>query len=210
MVDYRQLSRFERINVVGTSGSGKTTFARELAALLELPLHEMDRMFWKAGWQAASDDEMFQDVRNVTAEPRWVLDGNYTRTIPEKWKQVQLVIWLDLPFARTVFRVTKRAILRSFTQDEIWPGTGNRESMRKAFFSRDSIILWAISSYRHNRRKYEELSRSPEYSHIHFLRLTSPKMVAACLNGLRMVDRPAQPTELSTPMQEPDRARFND
>jgi shikimate kinase len=40
-MDFKQISRFERINVIGTSGSGKTTFARELAELLNLPCYEM-------------------------------------------------------------------------------------------------------------------------------------------------------------------------
>jgi adenylate kinase family enzyme len=114
----------------------------------------MDQLFWKPGWQESSDDELFRKVREVTAQPRWVLDGNYTRTTPDKWKHVQLVIWLDLPFARTVFRVTKRAIHRSLTQRELWPGTGNRESLTKAFLSKDSVIWWAITTHRRNRQKY--------------------------------------------------------
>ncbi|MCH7726505.1 MAG: (d)CMP kinase, partial [Planctomycetes bacterium] len=40
-MDVKQLSRFERINVVGTSGSGKSTFARELAEVLNLPCFEL-------------------------------------------------------------------------------------------------------------------------------------------------------------------------
>jgi adenylate kinase family enzyme len=145
-VDFEQIGCFERINVVGSSGSGKSTFARELAEVLNLPCYEMDQLFWKSDWHESSDDELFRKVHEVTSRSRWVLDGNYTRTIPVKWKQVQLVIWLDPSFLRTVLRVTKRTIYRSFTQEEIWPGTGNRESLRKAFLSKDSIIWWAITT----------------------------------------------------------------
>ena len=56
-MDFEQLSRIERINVVGTSGSGKSTFARELAELLKLLYYEMDQLFWKLDWQESSDDE---------------------------------------------------------------------------------------------------------------------------------------------------------
>jgi adenylate kinase family enzyme len=145
-VDFEQIGCFERINVVGSSGSGKSTFARELAEVLNLPCYEMDQLFWKSDWHESSDDELFRKVHEVTSRSRWVLDGNYTRTIPVKWKQVQLVIWLDPSFLRTVLGVTKRTIYRSFTQEEIWPGTGNRESLRKAFLSKDSIIWWAITT----------------------------------------------------------------
>ena len=64
----------ERINVIGTSGSGKTTFARELARLLGLPCYEMDALFWKAGWRESSDDELFRKVEDATSGARWVLE----------------------------------------------------------------------------------------------------------------------------------------
>lgn len=165
----------QRINVVGTSGSGKTIFARQLAELLDLPYFEMDQLFWKPGWQQSSDNELFSKVHDVTSGPRWVLDGNYTRTLPIKWKNVQQVIWLDPSFLRTVLRVTARTIRRAFTQEELWAGTGNRESLREAFLSRKSIIWWAISTHRANRRKYSTLMASPEYAHISFVRLGSPR-----------------------------------
>jgi adenylate kinase family enzyme len=163
----------ERINVVGTSGSGKSAFARRLARLLELPYYEMDALFWKPGWQQASDEELFRKVEEVCSQPRWVLDGNYTRTLPIKWKRVQLVIWLDPPFLPTVLRVTARTIRRALTREELWPETGNRESLAEAFFSRKSIIWWAISTHAKNRRKYAALMAAPEHSHIKFLRLRS-------------------------------------
>lgn len=184
-MDFEKLIQFERINVIGTSGSGKSTFARELASVLDLPFFEMDRMYWKENWRAAADDELFQEVRDVTSRQRWIIDGNYTRTIPEKWKHVQLVIWIDLSFVRTVFRVTKRAIHRSFTRQELWPGTGNYETLRQSFMSKDSVIWWAISTHHRNRNKFRELFKSREYSHIRFLRLDSVKKVAKCLKGFR-------------------------
>ena len=95
-MDFDRLCRCQRINVVGTSGSGKSTFARQLSEALNLPCYEMDRLFWKPDWQSSPDDEMFQKVRDVTSQLSWVLDGNYTRTIPIKWQNVQLVIWLDM------------------------------------------------------------------------------------------------------------------
>ena len=188
-MDVKQLSRFERINVVGTSGCGKSTFARELAEVLNLPCFEMDQLFWKADWQQSSDDELFQKVDDVASRPRWILDGNYTQTIPVKWKQVQLVIWLDMSFVRTVLQVTKRTIHRSLTQQELWPGTGNRESLRNSFLSKDSVIWWAITTHRNIRDHYRSMMSSPEYAHIHFIRLTSSARVASLLRDLREISQ---------------------
>jgi adenylate kinase family enzyme len=183
-MDFDQLRQFERINVVGTSGSGKLTFARTLAAALELPYHEMDALHWKPNWQEASPEELVARVQEVTSGPKWVLDANYSRTTPQKWKHVQLVVWLDTSFVRTVARVTTRTIQRSITRQELWPGTGNRETLSKAFFSRDSVIWWSITTHGKNRRQYAAMMASPEYEHIRFLRLGSPEAVAACLGKL--------------------------
>jgi adenylate kinase family enzyme len=165
---------FERINVVGAPGSGKTTFGRQLAGLLDLPYYEMDRLFWKPGWQESPDDEFLRKVGELTSQPRWVLDGNYTRTLAIKWRHVQQVIWLDPSFVRTVFRVTARTIRRAFTREELWPQTGNRESLREAFLSRKSIIGWAIGTHGRYRKQYSALMASPEYAQISFVRLRSP------------------------------------
>ncbi|MGE3315234.1 MAG: adenylate kinase [Planctomycetaceae bacterium] len=184
-MDIDRISRCTRINVVGTAGSGKSTFARQLGEVLGLPYIEMDTLFWQPDWQETPDPELFPKIRDATSGDRWILDGNYTRSTPEKWKRVELVIWLDLLFLTTVSRVTKRCIQRSFSQRELWPGTGNRESWRKSFLSTDSVIWWSITSHRKNREHYSRCLSAPEYSHISFLRLTTPRMVAECLDEFR-------------------------
>jgi adenylate kinase family enzyme len=174
---------FQRINVIGTSGSGKTTFARRLAQALGLPYYEMDALFWKSGWREVSDDEFFEKVEEITARPAWVLDGNYAKTQPIKWKRVEQVVWIDPPFLRTVCRVTARTIRRGFTREELWPGTGNRESLAQAFLSRKSIIWWAIRQHPRHGAKYPALMASSEYAHISFVRLRSDAQVQRFLEA---------------------------
>ncbi|MEM7165719.1 MAG: shikimate kinase [Planctomycetota bacterium] len=188
--DFEKLRLYERINVIGTSGSGKSTFGRRLAARTDLPYFEMDQLFWKPNWGQSTDTELLAKIREVTQRPRWILDGNYTRTTPEKWQRVQLVIWLDLSFVRTVSRVTRRALSRSFSKQELWPGTGNRESLAGTFLSKESIIWWAMTTHRKNRRRYAAMMAAQEYDHIHFVRLTSKAAVAAFLTGMHAGEVP--------------------
>lgn len=162
-----------RINVIGASGSGKSTFARRLSQISNFPYIEMDKLFWGPNWQWPSDDEFFAKVKNAVANPQWILDGNYTRTLFMKWEKVDLVIWLDLPFAQTLFQAIRRAITRVWTQQELWEGTGNRESFKKSFFSKDSIILWTIKTHGPVRQKYQSYMQDPKFQHIRFIRLRS-------------------------------------
>ena len=185
-MDPKRLSAIERINVIGTSGSGKSTFGRNLAGILGFPFIEMDALYWKPNWQEPTDEEFESKVKAATEDSHWVLDGNYSRTTSIKWRHVQQVVWLDMSFVRTVFQVTKRCIKRSLNQTEFWPGTGNRETLRKAFLSRESVILWSISSYGRNRRRYSRMMQSPEFSHIWFVRLKSTNGIRLFLEAARI------------------------
>ena len=172
-----------KINVVGTSGSGKSTVARQIAKRLSIPYIEMDALFWGPDWYWPSDEEFDAKLRAALAQESWVLDGNYKRTTPIKWENVDMVVWVDLSFPRTLFQASKRALSRLISQEEFWPNTGNKESLRK-LLSKESIVLWTIKTYKHNRRKYLAMIVDEQYANITFVRLTSPKEVDAFLSTL--------------------------
>ncbi len=174
-----------RINVVGTSGSGKSTFARRLAHQLDLPYVEMDALWWRPGWLESDPDSFRARIQRAVAQPAWVLDGHYgTTTLAIKWREAEQVIWLDYTLARTFRQVLFRSIRRVWSGEELWPGTGNRESFRLTFLSRKSILLWTLRTHRPNRRKYLALIADPRFAHIRFVHLRSPAAAEAFLLGL--------------------------
>ena len=183
--DKNILPAMNRINVVGTSGSGKTMFSRKLAELLEYPYIEMDKIFWGPNWYWPSDDEFFDKLRAALKEPKWVLDGNYTRTIPIKWESADTVIWLDYSFTTTLFQALGRAFKRSITREELWEGTGNRESFKKSFLSKDSIILWTLKTHGPVKKKYESYMIDKNFSNIRFIRLKNHKEADAFLSEVK-------------------------
>jgi len=175
----------KKINIVGTSGSGKTCFSRELSKKLGYPFIEMDALFWGKAWYWPDDEEFFRKLEKRLRVSTWVLDGNYTRTIPIKWREVDTIIWIDFNFPRTLFQALKRAISRIISKEEIWPGTGNKESL-KGLLSRDSIVLWTIRTYYKNRTKNLDFLNNPAYKDIEFIRLRSPKECQNYLDQLRI------------------------
>ncbi len=160
-----------KINVVGTSGVGKSTLARRLSQTLSLPYIEMDRLYWRPDWQGTPDDELFARLTEATDAPGWVLDGNYNRSRPVKWRDVDMVVWVDYGFCRTLRQAVSRAATRAWRKQELWPGTGNRESFHRSFASRESIILWTLKTWRANRQRYLRDMHDPRWQHIRFVRL---------------------------------------
>lgn len=171
-----------KINIVGTTATGKSTFGRKLAAKMGIPFLEMDAIFWRPNWQEPSDEEFFPKLENALAAHSWVLDGNYTRTIPIKWKHIDTVIWLDYSFKTTITQSVLRAFKRAYSKTELWPETGNYETFGK-MFSKQSIIWWCIKNYSKNKKKYKRIMENPTYSHIKFVRLTSHEEAQAYIDS---------------------------
>ncbi|MBM3070459.1 adenylate kinase [Enterobacter sp. RHBSTW-00994] len=175
-----------KINLIGTSGSGKSTLAQHIASEIAIPYIEMDRLYWLPDWEGTPDEQFLLNLENaLSASQDWVLDGNYNRTRPVKWRDVDLVIWVDYSFTRTLWQAVSRAAKRAWHKQELWPGTGNRESFRRSFFSRESIIIWTIKTWRSNRIRYTADMQNPDYAHIRFIRITCRKEAELLMSELK-------------------------
>lgn len=179
----------ERINIIGPAGAGKTSLAGELAAALGMPHIELDGLFWLDNWVPVDKETFRQKVEMALATPRWVVDGNYSSKVQDLvWERAQMVIWLDYPFLLVLSRLVRRTFRRALTGELLWGS--NRESLLKAFFSRDSLILYFLRTYKKKRKQYARLSVSPEFSDIQFVRLRSPRQARQLLAEL--TSAPAQ------------------
>lgn len=149
-----------------SSGAGKTTFARRLAERLALPFIELDAIHWGPSWTFL-DAEAFQE-RVAAALPTegWVVDGNYGKLGGLIWDSADTLILLDIPLRVCLWRILSRTLGRIRTREELWPGTGNRESIRNAFFAKDSLLLYAARTYRRRKRRWNEHLRTGRWAHL--------------------------------------------
>lgn len=172
-VKHRMTNRMNRISVIGTSGSGKTTFANKLAGILRMPHVELDALHWEADWAPAPRDVFRSRVREAVGAERWVVDGNYSKSARDLvWERADTVVWLDFSFTVTIGRALRRTIYRLVTGEECC--NGNRERVGMAI-SRDSIILWVLQSYKRHRLEYPLLLATQEHRGARTVRLRSPK-----------------------------------
>lgn len=171
-----------RYVVIGTSGAGKTTFARALAARLAVPYIELDALHWGPAWTPRATPEFVESVRAAAAAEGWVVDGNYTVARDVLWPRATHVVWLNFS-RRVVFaRVIRRTLWRSVTRQPLW--AGNRESLRAAFLSKQSILLWSFTTFRKNRIKYGSLRGAPDYAHLRWHELATPRAAQAFLQAV--------------------------
>ena len=177
----------ERVVVVGTSCSGKTTLARQLSRALGSAHTELDAIHWKPGWQERPVDEVRQMASEAASGERWVMDGNYRSVRDIVWGRATTVVWLNYPFRVVLWRALSRTTRRVITQEELF--SGNRESFRQSFLSRDSIILWAITSHRRVRQEYRRILDGGEFPHLRVIELRRPAAARALLASLGAVAR---------------------
>lgn len=174
-------SRHLRISVVGTLGSGKTTFARKASSIIKAPHIELDGLHWESNWVEASNDLFRERVRDSLEGDSWVVDGNYHQVRDIVWSRADTVVWLDYPFKIIMGRLAKRTMRRILTGEKLW--NGNQEHFRN-LLTKDSVFLWAIKTYRKRRRQYPELLAKPANSHLTVVRLRSPREASRFLSIL--------------------------
>lgn len=99
-----------RILIIGCGGAGKSTLARQLGDQLNLPVVHLDKLFWKPGWVESSKEEIDEKIRLEMEKPQWIMDGNYNRTLPERVKRCDTIIYLDFSRFACLRGVLKRVI----------------------------------------------------------------------------------------------------
>ena len=172
----------KKINVIGTTGSGKSQFSKRLARKINAQYIQMDQLFWKPYWVESTDLEFLPKLESALSKNSWVLDGNYSRTNHIKWTCVDTIIWIDYSYTRTFLQLLKRTVVRAASKRELWIGTGNKESFAQSFLSKKSILVWFFKNYRKNKVRYSELMSSSKLQHIQFIRLQSPYEVEQFLS----------------------------
>jgi adenylate kinase family enzyme len=164
------LSNLARVVVVGTSCSGKTTFARRLATILGTQHCELDSLYWGPEWTPRPDFQ--QEVLTAAQRPQWVFDGNYSAVRDLIWRHCTAIVWLDYSFARVFSRALRRTVRRVITRERLY--AGNRETIRNAFFDPDGMPWWVVRTHGKRRREFPELFKRPEYAHASVIQLRTP------------------------------------
>lgn len=181
-----------RINVTGTSCSGKSTLARELARRLRYPYVEFDACFWGPRWTPVPEPVFRERLRVALDGETWVADGGYRSHHDITWARCDTVVWLDYPMGTVLRRWARRTVSRIRSGEEFWPGTGNRESIGNAL-RRGGLLWWIVRTHRGRRRRMlDDLAAHPD---IRLVRLRTPSEAARWLANVQPPSSSAATTD---------------
>ena len=121
----------KRVMIIGSGGSGKSVFALRLAERTGLPVIHLDREYWRPGWQPTPEDEWEARIRELVSRDRWILDGNFGRTIQIRLAAADTVVFLDLPRLVCLRNVIRRwARYRSEARPDMTPGNAEKLDLK--------------------------------------------------------------------------------
>jgi adenylate kinase family enzyme len=168
----------KRVVVIGSGGSGKSTFSQRLGEATGLPVIHLDKLFWKPNWTRTPADQWVQIVRGETEKPEWIMDGNFGGTREIRMRAADTIILLDMPRWLCMYRILMRVLI-------YWNGT--RPDMAEGCnerFDRE-FIMW-VWNYRKDSRK-RALRELESQAGKDIILLKSRRDVAGFLEKMRLL-----------------------
>lgn len=138
-----------RICIMGPSNSGKSTLASAIGRARGLPPIHLDQLSHLPGtdWVPRADEDFMILHDQAISGQHWVMDGNYSRFLPQRLARATGFILLDTSTATSLLRYFRR----SWFEHERHGGLEEAQDSVKW----DMIHHIAVAT-RKNRRKYRE------------------------------------------------------
>ena len=87
----------QKVIIIGCPGSGKSSFARALLDVTNLPLYYLDMIWHKSDKSNATREEFDERLNQILRRDKWIIDGNYQRTLEARLAACDTVFLLDYP-----------------------------------------------------------------------------------------------------------------
>jgi adenylate kinase family enzyme len=186
-LDQINFSKLRKVNIVGTTGAGKTFLAKRMSEILALDYLEIDQIFWGPNWAKPTNRDFYDRLKlELEKSKGFILDGNYTKTTSLKWAHSETIIWVHPGYFSNLGQLVIRTILRVATRKELWRNTGNRESIYAHLFTKDSIFYWFYKTHKGNELKFASDMRAEQWRHLQFIELKSNAEIKKFLKWLEL------------------------
>lgn len=110
----------KRVAIIGNAGGGKSTLARKLSRLHQLPYHSVDQIQWRPGWVAAPEEEVGRALNELTGGECWVIDGwGPWHSLERRLAAADTIIFIDLPLWVHFWLAAERQIAAARGMDRV-------------------------------------------------------------------------------------------
>lgn len=158
---------YKRIAIIGTTGSGKTTLAGEISALLDISVYSLDILQKDEDGHKIDSLDFLKRVEEIASADSWILDGGYKITNPIVFKNAQAVIWLDYPLRIVLPRRIRRNLSLRSPYSSLAPKT-----FVHRFGNFSQLVRITIRKHRHLKKTYKSLPE--DYPHLQIFHFTHP------------------------------------
>ena len=101
---------FNKVTIFGCCGSGKTTFARAVSEITNLPLISLDLLNWHGSWNRVSNKEFDTRLKEELEKDFWIIEGLYARSLDLRIDYCDTLIYIDIPSYQCLANVLKRTV----------------------------------------------------------------------------------------------------
>lgn len=165
----------DRIAIIGCGGSGKSTAARQLARILDMPAVHLDALYYSECWTPLRGSEFAARQAELVTANRWVIEGNYASTLPIRLAAADTVIFLDLPAATCLWGIARRR----------WRYRGGQHRADGVFDRITWSFIRYILGYRRMMRPRVRSLLQKHGPHVRLITLTSRRQVNGFIAGIR-------------------------
>ncbi|QHE51559.1 AAA family ATPase [Pontibacillus sp. HMF3514] len=151
------VKNINKIHIIGSVGSGKTTLARNLSSQLRIPHYELDNVVWmrsENGDIRRTEQERDNYLSSIVQSKRWIIEGVHHNWVGESFREADLIIFLDTPYSIRNYRIIKRFFLQKI-------GT-EKSNYNPTFQIFKRMFMW--NKNYENKEKPEILKRLSEYN----------------------------------------------
>lgn len=135
---------YNRISIVGGSGTGKSTLAKILSQKFNLPVVHLDSINYLPNWEPINKNERDNIIISKSLEDKWIIDGIYHNTLRQRFERADLIIWLDYSTYAQLKGIFKRFVQNPNKEKPEIPGC--KERLNFNFFK---YVLFFRKNKRH-------------------------------------------------------------
>ncbi|WP_125604375.1 P-loop NTPase family protein [Lapidilactobacillus bayanensis] len=140
-----------KIMIIGSPGSGKSTYSRAIGQALNYPIFYLDQHWHQTDYSPAAKLNLnAQQNRFLEDHQDCIVDGNYSSTMPDRLQRADLIIWLQIPRIVAVMRVVQRSLGQKWFNKQ-------RPDMAAAFSEHFNVEYWQFLKFvwDYPRRNYQ-------------------------------------------------------